>query len=238
MTSKNNRQRGGSAMEFALLTLVWVPLLLGTAAMGAAMLRASQSVQLARDAGHMYARGVDFAFPGNQQLLAQLGAGLGMRTPEGGGEPVRFGGGLEMATSGGDGKIILSTLTYVGRYQCKALGLADNATPPNPSANCTNYGHFVFTHRIVIGNPALPASAMGDPDPALVDPVTGYIARDDYVKKAGARADRFTLLPKPREDGADGFQAGQFAYLAETYFKTPDFPGFTSGGCTYTYAIF
>ena len=219
MATSRHGQHGGSAVDFALLSIVWVPLLLGTLAIGTTMIRGLQTTQVARDAGHMYARGVDFSLSGNQSMVAWLGQGLGM------------------ATSGGQGVMIFSTITYVGRYTCKALGLADNATPPNPSAGCTNYGHFVFSHRVTVGNSPLRASNFGNPDASLVAS-SGYIKQDDYVKKTGARADSFSLLPKPKEDGTDGFQAGQFAYLVEAYFKTMPFPGFLGNPGTYSYALF
>ena len=40
-----------------------VPLWLGTSAVGLNMITSLQVIQLARDAGHMYARGVEFRFP-------------------------------------------------------------------------------------------------------------------------------------------------------------------------------
>lgn len=220
MPSRRHNQRGGSAVEFALLTVVWLPLLLGTLAIGTAMIRGLETVQLARDTGHMYALGVDFSLAANQAVIARLGQELGMQT------------------SGGPGVVILSGISYVGVYQCKALGLADNSTPPVPYSTCTNYKHFVFTQRLKIGDPALRASNFGSPDASLVDATSGYITPSDYVKKSGARADSFKLLPKPKEDGTDGFQAGQVAYLVEAYFRAPDFPGFMTAWGTYAHALF
>ena len=184
------------------------------------MIRALQVIQVTRDAGAMYARGVDFSLSGTQAMLARLGSEIGMQT------------------TGGEGVLILSTITYVGRYQCKALNLADSSTPPNPYSSCINYGHFVFSHRILVGNTALRTSNFGAPSSGLVDSGTGYLTLDDTVKNSGARADAFTLLPKPNEDGLDGFQAGQFAYLVEGYFRAPDMPGFMTGMGAYAYTLF
>ncbi len=214
------RKRGGSAVEFALLTVVWVPLLLGTLSVGTTMIDHLQAVQVARDAGHMYARGVDFSFPANQSLLARVAQGLDLRP------------------TGGEGRVILSTISYIGRYECKAMSLADNSEPPNPYPSCTNYGHFVFTHRLEMGDSAIPGSRFGDPQEGLVEGSTGYISRYDYTTHAGARATGFRLLPKPNEEGADGFQAGQFAYVVETRFRNSAFARPIAGDFTYTYAIF
>jgi len=213
-------QRGGSAVEFALFSVVLVPLLIGTVGIGTLLMWTQESIQITRDAGHMYARGVDFSMEGNQAMLAKIGTDLGM------------------ATSGGKGVAILSTLTYIGRYQCKALGLADSSTPPNPTAACTNYGHWVFSHRVKIGNTALPNSKFGSPDSSLVNAETGYITRSDYTIRSGARCDSFSLLPKPKEDGTDRFQAGQFAYLVETYFSTPAVFASMTGRTAYAHAMF
>ena len=59
-------QRGGSSIEFAFIVLTLVPLLLGTGATGVNMIRTLQTAQLARDAGHMFARGVDFSLTRKQ----------------------------------------------------------------------------------------------------------------------------------------------------------------------------
>ena len=60
---KKQNSRGVSTIEFAFSMLVMVPLLLGTGVTGINMIRSLQTVQLARDAGHMYARGVNFTQP-------------------------------------------------------------------------------------------------------------------------------------------------------------------------------
>ena len=59
----NSAKKGISTMEFAFSMLVLTPLLLGTGVTGINMIRTLATVQLARDAGHMYARGLDFAPP-------------------------------------------------------------------------------------------------------------------------------------------------------------------------------
>ena len=77
---KKHKSRGVAILEFSLITLVLVPLMLGTMSIGLNMIRSLQTVQLARDAGHMYARGVDFSLPGNQTILTTIGADLGLTT--------------------------------------------------------------------------------------------------------------------------------------------------------------
>ena len=47
----------------------------------------------------------------------------------------------------------------------------------------------------------------------------------------------FNGLPVPLENGADGFQSGQPAYVVEAYFSGLGQAGYTNGG-TYAYAVF
>src|SRR5271157_1627208 len=55
-------QKGSMFVEFVLvMALVLVPLLLGTMVVGFNLIRSIQVNQVNRDAGHMYARGVDFS---------------------------------------------------------------------------------------------------------------------------------------------------------------------------------
>lgn len=82
--SRKQRRRGGSAIvEFVLAAaLIYTPLILGTMVIGMNLIRAIQVTQLNRDAGHMFARGVDFSLVANQQMLQYLAGGLDL-TPAG-----------------------------------------------------------------------------------------------------------------------------------------------------------
>ena len=121
--------RGAACIEFAFIAMVLVPLLLGTGAAGINMILTLQTIQLARDAGHMYARGLDFSQPGNQTILANVGSTLGLSTTAGSGSAV----------------VILSKLTYVDNAACAAAGAVDSHG--NPSG-CTNLARWVFTQRL------------------------------------------------------------------------------------------
>ena len=52
---KRKNSSGVSIIEFTFAMLILVPLLLGTTAIGLNMVLDLQTVQLARDAGHMFA---------------------------------------------------------------------------------------------------------------------------------------------------------------------------------------
>jgi len=219
-------------VEFALLTVVWVPLILGTLAVGVNLVRALQTTHVARDVGHMYALGVDFSQTANQSLAVRLGQEIGLKAT---------------GDSTGDGVLILTTVTFVGRWACKAQGFADNATPPNvDTSRCVNYRHWVYVNRVKIGNTALRQSTIGDPPAGLMNSV-GTITSDIYVANTTDRADTFLTfpdstnhLPSPADDGSttDGYQAGQSVFLVEAFFRVADFPGFISNTGSYAYAIF
>ena len=142
-------ERGGAMLEFALICPVWVPLLLGTMWTGFAMIRELQVQQVARDAASIFCRGgTDFSDTAStdapNEILTKMTQDIGS------------------ITSTGTGVLIFSTLTYVGNSVCTAAGAAyhDSQTPPQHTAACTNYGHFVFTQRYSVGHLADLASQL------------------------------------------------------------------------------
>ena len=223
---KRTDTRGVSTIEFAFSLLVLVPLLLGTGVIGINMIRTQQVIQLARDAGHMYARGLDLYQPGNQTILGNVGADLGLSTTAGQGNAV----------------VMLSALTYVDRNACAAVGAVDAGG--DPTADCTNFGKWVFTQRIVIGKSSLRASNFGSPltsgpTGVTVDPSTGLISKADSVTKAGAVATFSGVNPDSVVDGnAQGLPSGQTLYLAEAAATGFNMPPFVSNASPYSFAFF
>ncbi len=220
---RSHSTRGVSTIEFALSLLVLVPLLLGTGAIGINMIHTMQTIQLARDAGQMWARGVDFAQEGSQAILAKLGSNLGL---------------VSTSDSGG-AVVILSALTYVDNAACVAVGAAD--VNGNPTSACTNRNKWVFTERIVIGKSSLRSSNFGSPSGVTFDSA-GRISMNDYVKKAGAVA-TFTsangILPySVVNNQVSGLPSGQRLYLIEAAAQGFKMPPFASGAPTYSFAFF
>ena len=202
-----SRERGSALIEFMLTSLVWVPLLLGVIFIGLNVVRAIEVTQICRDAGHMHAYGIDFAQPANQQLLVRLASDF------------------TFTATGGNGVVILSTITFIGPQDCLAAGR------PATTAQCANLNQSVFTRRIVVGNRQLRTSAFGTPMPGSIDS-DGNIRSAAYLNDVNARAVSFgSVLP---------LQSGQYAYLSEAYFASPDldWPGFLSGSGSYARAIF
>jgi hypothetical protein len=202
-----------------------VPLLLGTGVVGINMIRTLQTIQLARDAGHMYARGLDFSQPGNQTILGNIGSTLGLSTTAGSGSAV----------------VILSSLTYVDNNLCSLAGAVD--ANGNPSG-CTNHNKWVFTQRLTIGNPAVRQSNYGSPisngpTGVTLDPATGKIVLKDYVLKAGAVANFSGVNPYSVINGsAVGLPSGQSLFVSEAGALGFNLSPFVSNAVTYSYGLF
>jgi len=214
-------------MEFALSLLVLVPLLLGTGAIGINMIRSLATIQLGRDAGHMYARGVDFSDSGNKTILASLGNNIGLSATAGQGKAV----------------VILSALTYVDKNTCAGGGAVDKNG--NPSG-CTNFGKWVFTQRLSVGNASIRTSNYGSPITSGPNPVImdshGKIDITVYVKNSGAVANfssangvnPYTVV----NNQVSGLPSGQMIYLSEASGLGFGMPPFAGGSPTYSFAFF
>lgn len=159
------RQRGNTIIEFALVSVFLIPLLLGSFTLGMNLNQSIRVTQVVRDAGHMYARFVDFSLPSNQDLLVRLAIGLGM------------------TRTGGDGVILLSKITYINDDDCTGAGV--------PLAECVNRNSYVFTHRMVIGNQSLRTSYFGTPNSSGLDSQGNVI---DIYRDTSARATNFSNL--------------------------------------------
>jgi len=205
-TKQKRRVRGSIMIEFVLVSSFFlVPLIIGTFTYGFAVIRSVEAVQLTRDVGHMYSRGVDFSVQANQNLLAtSLAQGLSLVANSG-----NVTGG-----STGNGVVVLSTLTYLTAATCN---------------NCSNAGHVVVMNRVVIGNNTKFTTLYGNPNPSLI---TSNGDVTNYNTDASAQADAFSSLMT--------LNAGEIAYLAESYVTAPDLavPGVFSGLATYQNAIF
>ena len=219
---KRNRSRGVSSVEFAFSLLVMGPLVLGTGVMGINMIRELQTVQLTRDAGHMYARGIDFALSGNQTVLTDLGSNVGL-------------------TSSGNAVVIFSTLTYVDKNLCAAVGAVDASG--NPTAACTNYTQWVFTQRLYVGNTAVRSSNFGSPLTTGPTGVTigsdGKISQSDQATKSGDVATFTGVNPYSVNNGvASGLPSGQVLYLAEVGVNGFNMAPFVGHAVMYEFGFF
>lgn len=129
---------------------------------------------------------------------------------------VRLSGSLGLQRTGGTGVVILSKITYIPQSQCTALALSP----------CNGNQH-VIMQRIVIGNSSAKQSELGTPNSSLLDS-KGLVT--DFMEEASAVA----TVP------FISLNEGEYAYVAETYFPSPDFDlgGYLTGTGNYTRALF
>lgn len=165
---KNRSGRSGNALiEFALAFALLLPLYVWMLIYGLELRRLMQVVQVSRDAGHMFARGVDFSLPGNQELLVRLAAGM------------------RMTRTGGAGLVILTRVLKVSAQDCTDGGMT--------IAGCSNLNQPVITQRLVVGNSGLAASRLGTPPASMLLP-DGSLRPADYLSHAAARSPNFDAI--------------------------------------------
>jgi hypothetical protein len=112
-------RRGSTLIEFVLAgSFIFVPLLVGTMAVGMAMIRSIQVTALNRDAGHMFSQGIDFSQAANQNLLNNISGDLNL--------------------TGGNGVVILSEIVATGTNQAV---IAQRLVVGNASLHASNYGN-------------------------------------------------------------------------------------------------
>ena len=166
-------RRGNSALEFAFVGMILVPMFLGTVNIGMNLGRSVQVQQLARDAGHLYVRQLDFSLAKNKHFLARMGQGLGLQV------------------GSGPGVVILTKIQMIGQDECQ-LGTGSN--------NCANKDRAVIVQRLVVGSSALKQSVFGSPNPALVLP-NGTINSSDYTTDPTVITTGFTDVLKNMAKG-------------------------------------
>jgi|SRR5580693_5126304 hypothetical protein len=145
MLSRSKQARGTTLPLYALGAIFFVPLAIGVLLVNNSANRNDHANQVSRDVASMYAQGLDFSTPSNQDIALKVAEGLGM--------DIR----------GGKGVLILSRIRVVHSADCAAGG----------GGHCTNEGFAVITQRYVIGNRALRSSSFGTP--THVDPGTGNV---------------------------------------------------------------
>lgn len=128
---------------------------------------------------------------------------------------IRLGQGLGLANTGGKGVVYFSKVTWIPQSRCQALSL-------NP---CNENKH-VIVQRLVIGDPSLRTSTLGTPNSVL--DAKGLLS--DYMTNTSAIA----YFPWMQ------LAENEFAFVAETYFDSPDFdmPGFHENTGVYNISVY
>lgn len=219
---KLNKRKGVAIVEFSFSMLVMIPLLLGTIGFGLRLLQQMQTVQLARDSGRMYARpGMDMSLPGNQTILATVGADLGLKT-DGTGKAV----------------LILTTVKYIDKGMCPQHDVNGNPI------NCPNYQSWVFAQRLTIGNTSIRTSNLGSPlttgpSPVTVNPTTGMISVTDQINNPGDVANFASGNPFVSTPGTlSTLPSGQVLYVTEVAAQGFAMLPFATGGMMYAFNVF
>lgn len=222
--SRKTRSRGVSTIEFAFVSLLLIPLLLGTIGIGINLITALQAVQLARDAGSMFARNVDFTKTGSLVLLTTVGAPVGLTT----------------STSTSRAVLILSSVTYVDPATCVAGG--DTLDAGGNPQNCPNWKKWVFTQQLVVpSGSTMRTSNFGTPSASIMS-ATGTITPHNYIANATAVVNSgFSgINPYKNTSGViTGLPSGQKVFVSEAGLQVFPMPPFVGpGGTIYANTFF
>ena len=192
---ERSKARGSVLVEAALvIPLIFVPLALSVMVVGLNLIRATSTNQLNRDAGHIFARGVDLS--GSSNGLVNRGVLFHMAPA------------LQTTSASGTAVLVLSHIIYIAPTTC--------TTCPYTCSNCSNLSHAVFDKQITLGNAALRASSFGTVPGGSKDATSGIVS-DPYGDSA-VRADGVTTyLTLGVADGAP-----KDVYVSETYFSSAD----------------
>jgi len=226
MRRKKSSQQGQEIIEFAMVALLFVPLLAGSFITGMNLIRSIQVNHVCRDLADMYIHGADFSTYSMQSLAKRLAAGLKLEIGS------SFSGNQASNTSNtGNGLVTVSQIMYVGPTtgtNCASVG----------AGNCTNHDKFVFLQRIQFGNGALATanpSSFGNP----TSTVTAYGVVLNPLTVAGAalpnaNQTKMNALWQVSGNGRTPLVDGQTMYVVETYFNSPDLAiGKSDGGGVY-----
>jgi len=216
---RRTKERGTSIIEFAIVSTVLIPLIFGVVALGVNLGHTTQVIQISRDAGRLYAKGVDMSESVNQNIVATIAQPMGMTS-----------------TTTGNGVVILSKIQQVSSTDCSNGNLSGSA--------CSNNGQYVIVNRIVIGNSSY-TSKYGTPNSSLIGSngdvasggKSGTRTTQGYLNDPSAVASGFDSLMSTAGASLD---AGQYAYLSEAYFVTPDvsYLGGPAAGGVYAKTVF
>ena len=131
---------------------------------GVSISKSQQVSDIAREAGSMFMRLVDFTSPANQTIL------------------IRQAHGLDLRPDGGKGLIVLSQMKKIGEQDCRAAGFEPR--------NCPNLGFTVVVKRQFVGNRELFQSPYGAPQLSHLEQ-SGTILAVKFLSDPGCRAEQF-----------------------------------------------
>jgi Tfp pilus assembly protein PilV len=210
-TSRRRKTQSGQEMlEFALIALLFIPMLLLAVLTGWGLVRSIQANQVARDLTNIYIHGGDFSTYSMQQLAQRLAQGLNLQIGS-----TFTGNNTANTSNAGDGVVTVTQIMYVGPTtapNCVAVG----------AGNCTNHDSFVFTQRMQFGNGSLTTlTQLGNPTTTAISsqgivqsPVT-----DSGAKLPTSGQTNMTNLWQVSGSGRAPLQDGQVIYIVEVFFR-------------------
>jgi len=219
--ARHKGKRGHLILEFGLVTIMFIPLIIGVFVTGINMVRSIQANHIARDIADMYIHGSDFSSLGMQQVAKKLATGLDLQVGSG-----TTGNNPNNVNNGGRGIVWITKLEYIGDTTSPSCIAAGGA------AQCTNASKFVVLEQIRFGNGTLEATkdtTAGHPTAARDSQgrVTVDVVKTSSAQVPGTYQTALGALwqgtnPTSRTPLVDG----QVIYMAEVFFlHTGSFAG-------------
>jgi hypothetical protein len=213
-------ERGNSIIEFALVSVILIPLIAGLFTVGLALVRSQQILQLNRDIGALYVKNVPMFTDASARLINKLGDGLNMgpNCSSAGMDCNGAQGGevdYPLPSATGDGVVYMSEIRKVGDFECAQAGFSGASPSEYIADGCTNHGQYVFAQYIPVGNTTLRPSEMGTP----VGPFDSErkISNYNLATNTGNRANGFkTTINGP---GILYLEPSAYTRVSETFFR-------------------
>jgi hypothetical protein len=214
LRNRRRRQSGHVMLEFALVGVMFIPLMIGTFITGINIVRSIQVNHMARDMADMYIHGADFSDKAMQQVAKRLATGLGLDVGT-----ATTGNSADNISNGGYGIVWVTKLIWIGPT---TASLCQSALP----TTCGNASKFVVLEQIRFGKGTLESNrdtTAGHPTAAR--DVYGRVG-PDYV------TDTTYAVPEPQQTqlynlwqvsntstNRTALVDGQQIYMVEVYFR-------------------
>jgi len=233
---RKRNQKGQEMLEFAIVVVLFIPLIMGSFIVGMNLIRSNYANQVCRDLTDIYIHGGDFSTYSMQQLSQRLAQGLNLQIG------ASFTGNQQSNTgNAGNGLVTVTQIMWVG-----------STTSPNclaavagGAASCTNHDSFVYTQQIQFGNGTLANSStvsLGNPGSGAVLTSAGIVQNPVTDSNAALGSGPQTAMKamwQTTNNGQTSLIDGQLIYIVETFFQSPDLTlGSMSGNGVYARYFF
>jgi len=208
---RRTRQGGNEMIEFALFSVLMIPLLIWTFVSGFNLVRMIECQEINRDIGNQYIHGVDYSTYQAQQVAARLASGFGLQIG------ATFAGNeASNSSNGGNVYVLLSQVMYVGAGTCASA---------NP---CTNQNKYVFVRQVGFGEQTIKFN--GVQVGSKLGNMTATVSSGGYVQNM--LTDTGAVCANCSTYFTTQLTDGQTAYVVESFFADPglNFSAYPSGG--------